>query len=97
MEHNILLVKLKQYGIRGNTHSWFESYISNRKQYVDYNNFTSDTKTITHGVSQGSILGPLLFIIYMNDFSRSSDLLFSLLFADDASVFIEGTNFENII
>ena len=96
VDHNILLAKLKQYGIRGNTQRWFESYLSNRKQYVEYNNFKSDTKTITHGVPQGSILGPLLFIIYMNDFSRSSDLLFSVLFADDTSVFIEGTHFENI-
>ena len=96
MDHNILLAKLKQYGIRGNTHSWFESYLTNRKQYVEYNNFKSDTKTIIHGVPQGSILGPLLFIIFMNDFSRSSDLLFSILFADDTLVFIEGTNFENI-
>ena len=96
VDHNILLSKLKLYGIRGSTHSWFKSYLSNRKQYVEYNNFKSDTKTITHGVPQGSILGPLLFIIYMNDFSRSSDLLFSILFADDTSVFIEGKNFENI-
>ena len=96
VDHNILLAKLKQYGIRGNTHSWFENYLSYRKQYVEYNNFKSDTKTITHGVPQGSILGPLLFIIYMNDFSRSFDLLFSILFADDTSVFIEGTHFENI-
>ena len=96
VDHTILLAKLKQYVIRGNTHSWFGSYLSNRKQYVEYSNFKSDTKTITHGVSQRSILGPLLFIIYMNDFSRSSDLLFSILFADDTSVFIEGTNFENM-
>ena len=96
VDHNILLAKLKQYGIRGDTHRWFESYLSNRKQSVEYNNFKSDTKTITHGVPQGSIIGPLLFIIYMNDFSRSSDLLFSILFADDTSVFIEATNFENI-
>ena len=92
MDHNIILAKLKQYDIRGNIHIWFESYLSNRKQYVEYNNFKSDTKTITHG----SILGPLLFIIYMNDFSRSSDLPFSILFADDTSVFTEGTHFENI-
>ena len=96
VDHNILLAKLKHYGIRGNTHGWFERYLSNRKQYVEYNNFQSDTKTITHGVPQESILGSLLFIIYMNAFSRSSDLLFSILFADDTSVFIEGTHFENI-
>ena len=95
MDHNFS-AKWKQYGIRGIIHSWFESYLSNRKQYVEYNNFKSDKKTITHGVPQGSILGPLLFIIYMNDFSRSSELIFSILFADDTSVFIEGTNFENI-
>ena len=96
VDHTILLAKLKQYGIRGNTHSWFESYLSNRKQYVEYNNYKSDTKTITHDVPQGSILGPIRFIIYMNDFSRSSDLIFSILFADDTSVFIEGINVENI-
>ena len=75
--------------MRDNFHRWFESNISNRKQYVEYNNFKSDTKTITHGVPQG-------FIINMNGFYRSSDLLFSILFADDTSVFIEGTKFENI-
>ena len=66
INNNILLAKLKQHGIRGNTHRWFESYLSNRKQYVEYNNFKSDTKTITHGVPQGSILGPLLILINNN-------------------------------
>ena len=65
-------------------------------QYVEYNNAKSEIKHITHGVPQGSILGPFLFIIYMDDFSRSSDLLFSILFADDTSVFIEGTHFDDI-
>ena len=96
VDHTILLRKLEQYGIRGKTLRWFESYLSNRTQYVEYNNSKSDTEIITYGVPQGSILGPLLFIIYMNYFSRSSDLLFSILFADDTSVFIEGTNLTNI-
>ena len=60
------------------------------------NSAKSDAKHVTHGVPQGSILGPLLFNTYMNDFYRSSDLLFSILFADDTSVFIEGTHFYDI-
>ena len=97
VDHSILLEKLETYGIRGRTLKWFESYLSNLLQYVDYNNCTSKKQIITHGVPQGSILGPLLFILYMNDFTRASDLLFSILLADDTSVFIEGTQYENII
>ena len=96
VDHGILLEKLYLYGIRGNIYSWFESYLTNRSQFVEYNNVKSKTENITHGVPQESILGPLLFIIYMNDFSRSSELLFSILFADDTSVFIEGTSFQDI-
>ena len=97
VDHEILLDKLNSYGINNNLHAWFESYLHNRSQFVFHNNNKSETKHITHGVPQGSILGPLLFIIYVNDFSRASDLLFSIMFADDTSVFIEGHSFNEVI
>ena len=67
-------------------YNWFKSYLTNRSQYVAYNNAKSQTKIRTHGIHQRSILGILLLIIYMNDFSRSSKRLFSILFADDTNV-----------
>ena len=85
------------YGIRGNLYDWFESYLSERSQYVEFQNTQSDTKPITHGVPQGSILGPILFIIDINDFSKASEKLFSILYADDTSVFIEGYEYDKLI
>ena len=76
--HKTLLKKLYAYGIRGKLCNWFKSYLTNRSQYVQYGNSKSETKTITHDVPQGSILGPLLLILYVNNFSRASDLLFSI-------------------
>ena len=78
-------------------HKWFKRYLSFRVQFVEYNNCHPDNKQITHGVPQGSILGPLLFILYINDFSKVSYRLFSILFADDTSVFIDGTAYSSII
>ena len=97
MDHNTLLQKLEKYDIKGKILNWFKSYLSCRKQYVLYNNCKPDIQLITHGVPQGSILGPLLFILYIDDFSRVSELLFSIIFADDTSVFIEGTHYEQVI
>ena len=68
-----------------------------RSQYVICNGAKSEVKFVETGVPQGSILGPLLFILFMKDFSRSSTLLFSILFADDTSVFLEGTEYLKLI
>ena len=95
--HKTLLKKLYAYGIRGEIYNWFKSYLSDRSQFVQYQNSKSGTKPITHGVPQGSILGPLLFILYINDFSNASELLFSILFADDTSVFIEGYEYDKMV
>ena len=65
VNHNILLKKLDYYGIRGTVNDWFASYLNNRSQFVSLLGFHSETKIIKHGVPQGSVLGPLLFLIYI--------------------------------
>ena len=75
IDHNILLHKLEYYGFRGVVLKWFDSYLSNRKQYVYYNSCKSNVKEILCGVPQGSILGPLLFILYVNDIVNVSSVL----------------------
>ena len=65
VNHKIILKKLYHYGIRGNLNKWFESYLADRSQYVLFNGKTSDTRNVNCGVPQGSILGPLLFILYI--------------------------------
>ena len=92
LDHSILLSKLEFYGVRGITLKWFQSYLSNRKQYVSYNGASSCSKVITCGVPQGSILGPLLFVLYINDIVNCSSILRFILFTDDTNLFYSSQN-----
>ena len=95
LNHNILLQKLDHYGIRGKANEWFSSYLKDRKQYVELNNRKSTCLPIDTGVPQGSILGPLLFLIYINDLPSAANLK-CVSFADDSNLLIKGDNLKEL-
>ena len=97
VNHRILLSKLEHYGIRGCALEWFRSYLSDRKQYVSVNGSNSNLLSITCGVPQGSVLGPLLFLIYINDLPNVSKKLTFYLFADDTNIYYESKDLLNLI
>ena len=97
IDHRILLRKLYSYGIRGTMFKWIESYLTGRSQYVIFDGKVSETRSIKCGVPQGSILGPLLFILSVNDMCNVSPILFKILYADDTCVLISGNHLNNLI
>jgi len=99
VNHKVLITKHEHYGIRGVLLKWFESYLTGRKQFVLVNGQSSNLKDIYCGVPQGSVLGPLLFLIYINDLPNVSKKLNFYPFADDTNIYYESNdlNIEKIL
>ncbi len=95
ISHEILLSKLEKYGIRGICKSWFKSYLTNRKQYMEFNSLKSNITNVTCGVPQGSILGPILFLLYVNEAHFATNLEM-LCFADDTTLYYSHSNLDHI-
>lgn len=97
INHAILTKKLELYGIRGNAVSLIKSYLAHRTQFVSLNSFYSSVKSISKGVPQGSILGPLLFNIYINDIVKISNTAKFVIYADDTSLFLSGNDASQLL
>ena len=93
IHHRMLLKKLENYGIKGTNLSWFRSHLTNRKQCIQITNDSkNDLRSTICGVLQGSILGPLIFLVYVNDLPSSSKISNPIMFAEDTNLFYEHKN-----
>ena len=97
LDKNLLLNKLHRYGLRGIPNKWINSYLSDRNQQVQLRNILSDKNFIDTGVPQGSVLGPVMFLLYVNDLPNFDNKVFTLMFADDNSLFISGPNLDELM
>ena len=94
VNHKILLEKLQHYGVRGMAFNWFQSYLTNRKQYVKVNGALSDVLDVMCWVPQGSLLGPLLFLVFINDLPAVCKKLKFYLYADDTNIYFESDSLD---
>ena len=96
VDHEILLSKLDYYGIRGISNCWFKSYLSNHKEFVSINGYDSGLAEINCGVPQGSVLGPLLFLLYINDLNQAIKICKVHCFSNDTDLLCLGKSIKKL-
>ena len=96
VDHHLLLQKLELYEIKNNNLKWFQSYLSDRKKIIKFNKESTNLEIIQCGIPQGSILGLLLFLIFVNDFKKSTKFLDPIMFTDDTNLFYSNKDINTL-